>query len=104
MFLPVHANSPFLIMQTRKWPADCKVERCEKSNQIAVLLSLAMNVHSEERHPRQEEGRREEEGGLEHEREGRRGSTVTRGRLTIADKTSDVGELERLTAFAITPR
>lgn len=43
-------------MQIRKWLADCKVERCEESNQISVLLSPAMNVHSEERHPRQEEG------------------------------------------------
>lgn len=56
MFLFIHVRLPLLIMQTRKWLADCKVERCEESNQISVLPSPAMNVHSEERHPRQEEG------------------------------------------------
>lgn len=102
MSLLIHVRLPPLIMQTRKWPVDCKVEDRGESNQICPAKS-AMDVHSVERHLRWEreldaggrkgkgvkgkDGRGNIGSGKGEERE----STITRGRLTIADKTPDVG-------------
>jgi len=80
---------------SQRWPPDCKVKRRRESNQISVLLNPAMNVHSEKRHPRQAE----ERVGKGRERKARRGSTVTRGRLTIADQTSDGRRVREIDCF-----
>lgn len=54
-----HVCLPANYANSWRWLADCKVECRRESNQISVLLNPAMNVHSEEHHPRQTgEGRR----------------------------------------------